>query len=133
MPFGNSQSLNASYHIVYLAVGTYPLTGVQASKYHSVVKLAVVSCPPVVEVLIKRPDIKYQLGFSVQNGVVRLRLFPHVHSMFGPIFASEAEGSRFCRIACSIYTLVHRIVSKDSGRHFCYSSSLLQYLPLFRF
>jgi hypothetical protein len=34
------------------------------------VKLSVVSCPPVVEVLIKRPDTKYQLGFSVQNGVV---------------------------------------------------------------
>ena len=27
--------------------------------------------PPVVEVKIKRPDTKYQLGFSVQNGVVR--------------------------------------------------------------
>ena len=27
----------------------------------------------VVEVLIKRPDVKYQLGFSVQNGVVSCR------------------------------------------------------------
>ena len=34
------------------------------------VKLTIVSCPPVVEVLIKRPDVKYQLGFSVQNGVI---------------------------------------------------------------
>ena len=34
------------------------------------VKLTVVPCPPVVEVKIKRPDTKYQLGFSVQNGVV---------------------------------------------------------------
>ena len=34
------------------------------------VKLTAVSCPPVVEVKIKRPDTKYQLGFSVQNGVV---------------------------------------------------------------
>ena len=33
-------------------------------------KLSVVPCPPVVEVLVKRPDVKYQLGFSVQNGVV---------------------------------------------------------------
>lgn len=29
-----------------------------------------VPCAPVVEVKIKRPDTKYQLGFSVQNGVV---------------------------------------------------------------
>ena len=36
------------------------------------VKLTAVSCPPVVEVKIKRPDTKYQLGFSVQNGVVRI-------------------------------------------------------------
>ena len=43
---------------------------VQAVKMQSVVKLTVVPCPPVVEVLIKRPDIKYHLGFSVQNGVV---------------------------------------------------------------
>jgi predicted metalloprotease with PDZ domain len=33
-------------------------------------KLTAVSCPPVVEVKIKRPDTKYQLGFSVQNGVI---------------------------------------------------------------
>ena len=34
------------------------------------VKLTVVPCAPVVEVKIKRPDTKYQLGFSVQNGVI---------------------------------------------------------------
>ncbi|ESN96234.1 hypothetical protein HELRODRAFT_189162 [Helobdella robusta] len=43
---------------------------IKAAKHRSTVKLAVVSCPPVVEVLIKRPDIKYQLGFSVQDGVI---------------------------------------------------------------
>lgn len=42
----------------------------QSSRSQTVVKLTVVPCPPVVEVLIKRPDVKYQLGFSVQNGVV---------------------------------------------------------------
>lgn len=42
----------------------------QNSKSHNVVKLTVVPCAPVVEVKIKRPDTKYQLGFSVQNGVV---------------------------------------------------------------
>ncbi|KHJ45910.1 PDZ/DHR/GLGF domain protein [Trichuris suis] len=34
------------------------------------VKITVVQTPPVVEVRIKRPDTKYQLGFSVQNGVI---------------------------------------------------------------
>ena len=34
------------------------------------VKLSIVSCPPVTTVLIKRPDLKFQLGFSVQNGIV---------------------------------------------------------------
>ncbi len=45
-------------------------SALQAAKNQTVVKLTVVSCAPVVEVLIKRPDVKYQLGFSVQNGVV---------------------------------------------------------------
>nr|AAO83852.1 munc18-1-interacting protein 1 [Lymnaea stagnalis] len=44
-------------------------TYIKASRTQTVVKLTVVPCPPVVEVLIKRPDVKYQLGFSVQNGV----------------------------------------------------------------
>lgn len=42
----------------------------QNTKNKTAVKLTAVSCPPVVEVKIKRPDTKYQLGFSVQNGVV---------------------------------------------------------------
>ena len=37
-------------------------------------RLLVVSCTPVVEVLVKRPDLKYQLGFSVQNGVVSVSM-----------------------------------------------------------
>lgn len=40
------------------------------TKNHRVVRLSVVPCPITVEVKIKRPDTKYQLGFSVQNGVV---------------------------------------------------------------
>ncbi|XP_052702111.1 uncharacterized protein LOC128178794 isoform X11 [Crassostrea angulata] len=43
---------------------------IKTSKNQTVVKLTVVPCAPVVEVLIKRPDVKYQLGFSVQNGVI---------------------------------------------------------------
>jgi len=45
----------------------------QNAKNKTAVKLTAVSCAPVVEVKIKRPDTKYQLGFSVQNGVVRRR------------------------------------------------------------
>jgi C-terminal processing protease CtpA/Prc len=44
----------------------------QNAKTSTAVRLTVVSTPPVVEVQIKRPDTKYQLGFSVQNGVVRI-------------------------------------------------------------
>ena len=46
----------------------------QNCKTKTAVKLTAVSCPPVVEVKIKRPDTKYQLGFSVQNGVVSAEL-----------------------------------------------------------
>ena len=42
----------------------------QGLKSHLQVKLSIVSCPPVTTVLIKRPDLKFQLGFSVQNGIV---------------------------------------------------------------
>lgn len=34
------------------------------------VKLTVIPCPPVVQVAMIRPDVKYSLGFSVQNGTV---------------------------------------------------------------
>ena len=51
-----------------------PLSACQAqiknAKNLTIVRLVVVPCPPVVEVLIKRPDTKYQLGFSVQDGIV---------------------------------------------------------------
>ncbi|XP_075677255.1 uncharacterized protein LOC113794566 isoform X3 [Dermatophagoides pteronyssinus] len=43
---------------------------VKNTKNQTVVKFTIVPCPPVVEVKIKRPDTKYQLGFSVQNGVI---------------------------------------------------------------
>ncbi|XP_040012168.1 amyloid-beta A4 precursor protein-binding family A member 1 [Xiphias gladius] len=34
------------------------------------IKLNIVRCPPVTTVLIRRPDLRYQLGFSVQNGII---------------------------------------------------------------
>uniref|UniRef100_A0A5F4W2M9 Amyloid beta protein binding family A member 1 n=1 Tax=Callithrix jacchus TaxID=9483 RepID=A0A5F4W2M9_CALJA len=39
-------------------------------KNQSRVKLNIVRCPPVTTVLIRRPDLRYQLGFSVQNGII---------------------------------------------------------------
>lgn len=55
----------------------------QGLKHQTQVKLNIVSCPPVTTVLIKRPDLKYQLGFSVQNGIVSQ-----------PAPAAPATGSR---------------------------------------
>ncbi|XP_023441575.1 amyloid-beta A4 precursor protein-binding family A member 2 isoform X2 [Dasypus novemcinctus] len=43
---------------------------IKGLKPQTQVKLNIVSCPPVTTVLIKRPDLKYQLGFSVQNGII---------------------------------------------------------------
>jgi C-terminal processing protease CtpA/Prc len=45
-------------------------TQIKSTKHLTLVRLVVVPCPPVVEVLIKRPDTKYQLGFSVQDGII---------------------------------------------------------------
>ncbi|VDD76383.1 unnamed protein product [Mesocestoides corti] len=43
---------------------------IKATKNQTSVKLVIVNCSPVVEVLIRRPDHKFQLGFSVQDGVI---------------------------------------------------------------
>ena len=48
------------------------------------VKMNIVSCPPVTTVLIKRPDLKYQLGFSVQNGIVSNTVCVCVFVCIGP-------------------------------------------------
>ncbi|XP_066504424.1 amyloid-beta A4 precursor protein-binding family A member 3 [Hoplias malabaricus] len=39
-------------------------------KNQSQVKLSIVHCPPVTMAIIKRPDPKYQLGFSVEDGII---------------------------------------------------------------
>lgn len=39
-------------------------------KSQKYVKLSIVHCPPVTMAIIKRPDPKYQLGFSVEDGIV---------------------------------------------------------------
>ena len=56
--------------MLFILQHTHNLGLFQNCKTKTAVKLTAVSCPPVVEVKIKRPDTKYQLGFSVQNGVV---------------------------------------------------------------
>ncbi|XP_015244368.1 PREDICTED: amyloid beta A4 precursor protein-binding family A member 1 [Cyprinodon variegatus] len=43
---------------------------IKGLKNQSGITLNIVRCPPVTTVLIRRPDVRYQLGFSVQNGIV---------------------------------------------------------------
>ena len=43
----------------------------QKCRYQNLVKMTVVSCPTVVDITIVRPDLKFQLGFAIQDGVVR--------------------------------------------------------------
>uniref|UniRef100_A0AAY5KLF8 Amyloid beta precursor protein binding family A member 1 n=1 Tax=Esox lucius TaxID=8010 RepID=A0AAY5KLF8_ESOLU len=45
-------------------------TIIKGLKNQSRIKLNIVRCPPVTTVLIRRPDLRYQLGFSVQNGII---------------------------------------------------------------
>ncbi|KAF7661635.1 hypothetical protein LDENG_00257040 [Lucifuga dentata] len=43
---------------------------IKGLKSQSRIKMNMVRCPPVTMVLIRRPDLRYQLGFSVQNGII---------------------------------------------------------------
>lgn len=51
----------------------------QGLKSQSRIKMNIVRCPPVTMVLIRRPDLRYQLGFSVQNGIVSVTVYHHTH------------------------------------------------------
>lgn len=42
----------------------------QDLKSQKYVKLSIVHCPPVTMAIIRRPDPKFQLGFSVEDGIV---------------------------------------------------------------
>lgn len=46
----------------------------------NVVKMEICSCPAVVDVTIIRPDLKYQLGFCIHDGMVR----KHTHLNITP-------------------------------------------------
>ncbi|XP_061881368.1 amyloid-beta A4 precursor protein-binding family A member 1 [Entelurus aequoreus] len=43
---------------------------IKGLKNQSRIRMNLVRCPPVTTVLIRRPDLRYQLGFSVQNGII---------------------------------------------------------------
>jgi len=71
------QQLSVGDHI--LSVNGASLVGLPLSECTTILKntrssnqvvLKIVSCPPVVDVVVSRPDVKYQLGFSVQNGTI---------------------------------------------------------------
>lgn len=55
---------------IYMKMSCFYFIVLKGLKNQVQVKMNIVSCPPVTTVLIKRPDLKYQLGFSVQNGIV---------------------------------------------------------------
>ncbi|CAD6190905.1 unnamed protein product [Caenorhabditis auriculariae] len=76
-PAAHSNKLNIGDQIINIngiSLVGLPLSAAQTQiknmKTATAVRLTVVSTPPVVEVRIRRPDTKYQLGFSVQNGVI---------------------------------------------------------------
>lgn len=104
-PAAHSNKLNIGDQIINIngiSLVGLPLSAAQTQiknmKTATAVRMTVVSTPPVVEVRIRRPDTKYQLGFSVQNGVIcsllrgicwRIRLFHdyfQVESLRGEAF-----------------------------------------------
>lgn len=54
-------TFNVVIHLLFLS---------QDLKNQKYVKLSIVHCPPVTMAIIRRPDPKFQLGFSVEDGIV---------------------------------------------------------------
>ncbi|CAG5917695.1 unnamed protein product [Menidia menidia] len=76
-PAERSGKLNIGDQI--MSINGTSLVGLPLSTCQSIIKglknqpqinLNIVRCPPVTTVLIRRPDARYQLGFSVQNGII---------------------------------------------------------------
>lgn len=76
-PAAKSGRLNVGDQI--LSVNGTSLVGLPLWECQNIIKgirpntkvvLKIVSCPPTVQVVVNRPDTKYQLGFSVQNGMI---------------------------------------------------------------
>uniref|UniRef100_A0A914KJT3 Protein lin-10 n=1 Tax=Meloidogyne incognita TaxID=6306 RepID=A0A914KJT3_MELIC len=76
-PAARSNQLNIGDQVIGvngISLVGLPLSAAQQNiknaRSSTAVRLTIVSTPPVVEVRIRRPDTKYQLGFSVQNGII---------------------------------------------------------------
>ncbi|XP_022781849.1 dentin sialophosphoprotein-like isoform X2 [Stylophora pistillata] len=76
-PAAKSGRLNVGDQI--LSVNGTSLVGLPLLECQNIIKnirpdtkvvMKIVSCPPTVQVVVNRPDTKYQLGFSVQNGMI---------------------------------------------------------------
>ncbi|XP_048832638.1 amyloid-beta A4 precursor protein-binding family A member 3 [Brienomyrus brachyistius] len=76
-PAERSGELNIGDRI--MSVNGTSLVGLPISTCHSIIRdlkntsdvnLSIVRCPPVTMAIIRRPDPKYQLGFSVEDGII---------------------------------------------------------------
>jgi amyloid beta A4 precursor protein-binding family A member 2 len=76
-PLGRCGQLSIGHQII--SINKISLVGLTLSASQQIMKdcrsersvrLSIISSSPVVDVYIRRPDLKYQLGFSVQNGVI---------------------------------------------------------------
>ncbi|XP_023699710.2 amyloid-beta A4 precursor protein-binding family A member 3 [Paramormyrops kingsleyae] len=76
-PAERSGELNIGDRV--MSVNGTSLVGLPISTCHSIIRdlkntsdvnLRIVRCPPVTMAIIRRPDPKYQLGFSVEDGII---------------------------------------------------------------
>ncbi|TRY97479.1 hypothetical protein DNTS_008213 [Danionella cerebrum] len=67
-PAERSGELNIGDRI--MSVNGTSLVGLPIATCQSIMRLSIVHCPPVTMAIIKRPDPKYQLGFSVEDGII---------------------------------------------------------------
>lgn len=75
----------------------------QDLKNLSIIKLSIVHCPPVTNAIIKRPDPKYQLGFSVEDGIVSWCLLLFYDTMFvKPYWVFDILSTWFLQQICSL-------------------------------
>ena len=82
----------------------------QGLKSSTRVKMSIVSCPPVTTVLIRRPDQRYQLGFSVQNGIVcnieASSFCLQFHSIWCCYMTTPKVDYTFLKVCISVHRLV---------------------------
>lgn len=85
----------------------------QGLKSQSRIKMNIVRCPPVTMVLIRRPDLRYQLGFSVQNGIVSMMSsHKHIHRWRLTCAAKDELYVKILCQECSNMTVVMESQSK---------------------